>query len=330
MGYERKVKGKVSMFDHILVPLDGSALAEKVLPHVVLLARSFDSRVTLLQVVDQQCEVEKTETVDPLHWEMRKSEAQAYLKETEENLTKVNVNVERIISEGDAAERIVDFARTEEVDLIVLSSHGRGGLSQWNINSVVQKVILRAFVPTLIVRAYQPVTDELVGLKYNRVMVPLDGSKRAEYVLPMAVSLARSQDCKLLLAHALEDLKGPGRIALTEEEKTLIDRLTELNRQQAQKYMKDIASTLSGDVETYVLHGGSITTQLHELVDEQDVDLVALNAHGFSGEARWPYGSVALNFIAYGTTPLLIMQDLETEEVETTEAAKSAQERRGH
>jgi nucleotide-binding universal stress UspA family protein len=190
-------------------------------------------------------------------------------------------------------------------------------------------VILGAYIPALIVRAYRPGPDGLTDLSYHRVLVPLDGSRRAESVLSLAASLAGSRGSTLLLAHVVEEPEAPRRLAMTDEEQDLIDRLTKLNRQQAHKYLETVASRLSVETETHVLDGNT-PVALHELVEAQGVNLVVLNAHGYSGEAAWPYGSVALNFIAYGTTPLLIMQDIPREEIEETEAEKAAQERKGH
>jgi nucleotide-binding universal stress UspA family protein len=317
------------MFEHILVPLDGSALAEKVLPHAVTLARSFDARVTLLRALERDGTAENGSLVDPLSWEVRKSEVEAYLEEVGDRLAETDLEIDRILLEGSAAERIIAFAQSENVDLIVISSHGQSGLSEWNISSVVQKVILGAYIPALVVRAYRPGPDGLTEMSYRRVLVPLDGSRRAESVLSLAASLAGSRSSTLLLAQVVEEPEAPRRIAMTDEEQELIDRLTKLNRQRAREYLETVASRLSVHTETYVLDGNT-PVALHGLVETQDVNLVVLNAHGYSGEAVWPYGSVALNFIAYGTTPLLIMQDIPREEMEETAAEKAAQERKGH
>jgi nucleotide-binding universal stress UspA family protein len=83
-------------------------------------------------------------------------------------------------------------------------------------------------------------------------------------------------------------------------------------------------------VEIRLLVTDNIAASLHGVVEDEEVDLVALSAHGYSGRAKWPYGSVALNFIAYGTTPLLIVQDLSRDELEDTEAELAARERKGH
>jgi nucleotide-binding universal stress UspA family protein len=316
--------------DHILAPVDGSSLAECVLPHTVSLARAFDARVTVLRVVERTSEREGNRIVDPLNWHIRKAEAEAYLDQVVGRLREVGLRVERVLLEGNAAERIVEFAHAEEVDLIALSSHGRSGLSQWNINSVVQKVIWRAFLPTLIVRAYRPITSDLTGLQYRRILVPLDGSQRAECVLPLARTIARFHMCPLLLTHVVSRPEVPRRVPLTEMESELVQKLVDRNREKGREYLRQLGSRFDSGVETRLVVGDSTAVSLHELVDHERIDLVALSAHGYSGEARWPYGSVALNFIAYGTTPLLIVQDLSREELERTQAQMAAEESKGH
>jgi nucleotide-binding universal stress UspA family protein len=318
------------MFEHILIPLDGSPLAECVLPHAVALAQAFGSRVTLLQALERGPAADRARTVDPLGWHLRKAEADAYLGGLAARLRKLGLRTESRLLEGQAAEQIIEFARGHDVELIILSSHGRSGLSEWNISSVVQKTILRAYMPAMIVRAYQPCTGDLGSLRYRRLLVPLDGSQRAECVLPLATALARFHGSQLLLAHLVCRPEIPRRVPLTQVETELVSELTERNRLVASSYLEQIRSQLSVDVESRLLVSDDIAATLHELVEQEDVAMVVLGAHGYSGRTKWPYGSVALSFIVYGTTPLLIVQDLCQEEVERTRAEMAATEHKGH
>jgi nucleotide-binding universal stress UspA family protein len=265
-----------------------------------------------------------------LGWNLRKAEAEAYLEGWTARLQEIGFRTESRILEGQAAEQIIEFAHSQSVELIVLSSHGRSGLSGWNISSVVQKIILRAYVPTMIVRAYQPCAGDLRSLRYRRLLVPLDGSQRAECVLPLVTSLARFHGSQLLLAHLVRRPEIPRPVPLTQEELELVNQLTERNRLFASNYLEKISAQLPVGVETRLLVSDDIAATLHDLVEEEDVDVVVLGAHGYSGRTKWPYGSVALGFIIYGTTPLLIVQDLSQEEVETTLAEMAAAEHKGH
>jgi nucleotide-binding universal stress UspA family protein len=297
----------------------------------VALSRALDARVTLVRVVGRSAEDEEDgPVVDPLGWQMRKSEADAYLEEVVGRLRELDLDVRRQLLEGKPAERIVEFAHEEQVDLIVISSHGQSGLSEWNVNSVVQKVILRAYTPVLIVRAYQAVSEDLDGLSYERVLIPLDGSRRAECVLPLASALAEFHHCRLLLAHVVSRPEMPRHTPLSDEEQALIERIVELNRERGAQYLESLKSRLSAEVTTRLLVGEDTAGALHTLVEDEEVDLVALSAHGYSGESRWVYGSIALNFVAYGATPLLIVQDISEEDIERTQAELATRERKGH
>jgi nucleotide-binding universal stress UspA family protein len=318
------------MFNRILVPLDGSRLAECVLPHAVTLAQAFDARLTFVQVVERISGSGLSRTIDPLRWQIRKTEAQAYLNEVSARIQATGLETEEHVLEGQAAERIVEFAHNQDVDLILLSSHGRSGLSRWNISSVGQKVIWEAHMPMMIVRAYRSVPDGTAQASYARILAPLDGSQRAECVLPFANQLACSQEAELLLAHVVGRPEVPSHTPLAREEIELIDRLTEYNRLEVTGYLKELAARLQCDVQPRLLSSEDTAAALHELVDQENVDLVALSAHGYTSGTKWPYGSMALNFIAYGSTPLLIVQDLSPDELEKTQAEISVGESKGH
>jgi len=318
------------MLDHILVPLDGSHVAECVLPHAIALARAFDARVTLLRVVAQTRTAGLGRTIDPLRWHMRKTETESYLEDVGTRLQDAGLPTEEVTLEGQAADGVIEFAHGHDADLILLSSHGQSGLSKWNISSVVQKVILRAYMPVMVVRAYRAISNDLTNLRYGQVLVPLDGSQRAECVLPLASQLACFHDARLLLAHAVGRPETPRHTPLTEEEAELVDRITEYNRLEATRYLEGLKDRLECDVELRLLESEDTAVALHNLVEQEGVDLVALSAHGYTSTTRWLYGSMALNFIAYGTTPLLVVQDMTPEELKQTQAEMAAQESKGH
>jgi nucleotide-binding universal stress UspA family protein len=231
---------------------------------------------------------------------------------------------------GAAAEKIVDFGHEANVDLIILSSHGRSGLSGWNVSSVVQKIILRSFVSLMIVRAYQPVPEKLGELVYRRILVPLDGSQRAECVLSTAVSLARDHGAQLFLVHVVRRPEMPRRTALTKDDEELAEKVVRRNHQEAELYLEDLSDRLAVRNSVHVLLDNDPAMALQQFAKDSETDLVILSAHGYTGKRRWPYGSVAASFIAYGTTPLLTIQDIPKEEAEPTWAEALAQEQKGH
>lgn len=296
------------MFNRILLPLDRSTLAECVLPHAIAVARAFESQVTLLHVMDAPREARRRAT-DPLNWQIRKTEAETYLHELDLRLQAAGLLTETHILEGSAAEQVIAFSDTHAPQLIILSSHGQSGLSDWGVSSVVQKIVLRARTSVMIVYAAQPMTpDVITGLRYQRILVPMDGTQRAEYILPAAATLARAHDAQIVLAHIVQKPPMPRRTRPSREDVELADQLVERNQAEATQYLDQLRSRITGKVEARVLVSDHLATTLQELVEQENSDLVLLSAHGRSSETRGLYGDVVSNLIAYGTTPLVIMR----------------------
>src|SRR5574339_347224 len=148
---------EAALINHILVPLDGSTLAECVLPHVIAIAPTTHARVTLVHVMEPVQNERGSPGVDPVEWHLQKQNSEKYLERLASRLKESGIlGVEQVILEGNPANSVVDFARNNNVDLIVLSTHGQSGLSGWNVSSVVQKILLRSYKSILLIRASLP------------------------------------------------------------------------------------------------------------------------------------------------------------------------------
>jgi nucleotide-binding universal stress UspA family protein len=309
------------MFNSILLPLDRSALAECALPHAVAVARALRAQITLLHVMPSPASIDNLDPVDPLEWRVQRAEAETYLRDVQTRLEAAGVSVDSQIVDGQAAEQIVNFARERQIGLTIMSSHGRSGLSGWNVSSIVQKVLLRIYASMMVVRAYQPVHPELTGLKYRRLLAPLDGSQRAEIVLPLLADLARAHESQVLLVHVAPRPELPRRVPLTAEETELVEQIVERNRTEGVRYLDEIRGRLSDvDVEPRLLIADTVKGALHQLAEQENADLVILSAHGYTGEGNWPYGAVVVTFVAYGSAPLLIVQDIGWDRAQPTQA----------
>jgi nucleotide-binding universal stress UspA family protein len=310
--------------------LDSSKLAECVLPHLVAIARICEPEVQLLRVSEPFGVTARLRMIDPVDWQIRKAEAESYLSGIAARLQNAGLRVSTHLYDGRPAEQIIEVAHVWNADLILMSSHGQSGLSPWNVSSVVQQVILRAHRSLMIIRAYQPMTADLTGLRYRKIFLPLDGSQRAEMPLTLAESLARAHSSDILAAHVVRQPELPRRTSASQEDLLLVNQLTERNRAEAIKYLENLKSRIDIAIQTKLEVSPSISRCLHQIADENDVDLTILSAHGYSGDTRWPYGSVGLGFIVYGSTPLLILQDLPTNRIEPTQAEIAARETGGH
>ena len=101
--------------------------------------------------------------------------------------------------------------------------------------------------------------------------------------------------------------------------------MIERNRAEAVQYLDQLRSRIPGDAQVHILVSDHVAATLHEIVDQEKIDLVLLAAHGYSGQTRWPYGSVVSRFITYGSTALLIVQDLPQDRIEPTWAEVAAE-----
>ncbi len=315
------------MFQDILVPLKGSSIDEGALAHATAMALLSGSRVHLVHVLDAKDAREFDRPVDPVEWHVRKLEAAAYLDRSAAKLRDLGIEAETALFEGQPAEHIIHYAHETNSNLIVMST-GTGG--RGSVGAVVGQVLWRAFTSALLVpvsseASHAEVEDAPGAVQYRRVAVALDCSKRAECVLPAVRLFSTSPDVAVLLAHIVTGPAMPRLTPATAEDIELAERLTRRNQEEAERYLEDVRGRLADDVETHLLSGRSVSPVLHDFVQAQNVDLMILSAHGYTGEQRWPYGDVATNFIGYSSTPLLLVQDAPRERDRRTQVMVTAE-----
>jgi len=315
------------MFDRILVPLDGSLVAECVLPHIISIGQAFNAEIMLLHVLENNRAGTSTQLFDLLNWQINKTEAKLYLERIGDRLQKSGLQTKAIVLEGPVTESITEFVQGQEMKLVILSSHGQSGLRKWGISSVTHKIILSAPTSMLIVRAPQ-----MKEQSYGRILVPLDGSWRAENVLPMVTQLARFHKSQIQIVHVVKTPEMARHMPPEKDDLDLANRIVARNKEEALYYLDQVQlrSPLAGiDVQAHLIVNDNAAVALHELVDREKIDMMVVSAHGYSGNEQWPYGSMVNNFILYGKAPLLIVQDLPVKE-ETSQVDMAVREHSEH
>jgi nucleotide-binding universal stress UspA family protein len=214
--------------------------------------------------------------------------------------------------------------------LIILSSHGHSGLRNWGIGSITHKIILSAPTSVLLIRASQ-----LKEQPYRRILVPLDGSWRAENVLPMVALLARFRKSQIQIVHVVKTPEMARHLPPVQEDIDLSNRVVVRNQEEALHYLDQVQlrSPLAGiDVKAHLIISNNAAIAIHELVDREQIDMMVLSAHGYSGISQWPYGRMVNNFVLYGKVPLLIVQDLPVKPVkgETSQVSMRVREHMVH
>jgi nucleotide-binding universal stress UspA family protein len=318
---------------HVLAPLDGSKLAERALPFAAAVAQAWSARLTLVRVLEPAAHTVRAQHVDPVEWEILRGEARRELERIQRDFQQRGLTAELVLLEGRPAEQILRFADEHGVDLIVLSSHGEGGLTGWSLSSTALKLVARAHSSLMIVPAYAAGEHDVGAMRFSRILVPLDCSARSECVLPLVESLARANDAELLLLHVAPEPELPRRMPLSHEDVDLAAQVTERNRSAGERYLHALRDRLASQgvkVEARVVSSARCPRRIRELAEEERIDLVVLSAHGASGDPTERHGRVAARMIHEGTKPTLVVQDLAREVGEASRAEEAAKEHSGH
>ncbi len=278
------------MFEQIMVPLDGSELAERALPSAARLARLSTATLHLVRVVDMLMGAawSPAPAYIPADWyETEAREAAAYLEAQRLRLEAEDVTACAVPLTGQVAPTLLDYERQTPIDLVVMCSHGRGGLARFALGSVAERLLHYGTAPLLLVRAFgPPISPDQPGL-LARVVVPLDGSERAEQALAIAESLAASTEREIVLVQVTEHSQQHAAADLY---------LAETARRLEQRGLACQRRVEEGDpAERIVAASGP-------------QDLIVMATHGRMGLARWALGSVADRVARVATGEVLLVR----------------------
>lgn len=277
--------GKKILPQKIIVPLDGSNLAEIALPYAEELGKRTGSNIVLLSVVEFADE--KYQTYLQKVADVTKRHAQKY---SIVNGSK-EVEVYTITREGNPAEVIVDVAGKWGNNLIVMATHGRSGIGRWALGSVADKVIRAATnSPIMLIRGKKARPDVHQKRLLKKALVPLDGSKPGQVIIPYITQMATKLDLELTLFHVLRE----DNYDQTYAGSYLQSQCDEIERQ--------------GKAAKYMLKIGSPAEEIIDLADELAVDFIAMATRGKNGFTPWTIGSVAQKVLLGGNTPLLLVR----------------------
>lgn len=280
------------VYRSILVPLDGSELAERALTVAASLAARLHSALCIVHVFRDRV-IDELPTYG-LAGETAHATAQAYVLAAADRIRAAHGGVVTgHVLEGSAAGAIAAAVTSEGIDLIVMSSHGRTGASRFWLGSVTDAVIRSATVPVLMVRGGKSggASTEL----FEHVLVPLDGSSLAETVIPHAIALARLNDANIHLLQVeerAEDLRTSVWGLAAHAPDDLPARL-----EHADRYLHTLIATFQPDwppatVSAEARGGHRIGEAIAQVAIERGSDLIAMTTHG-RGASRVLIGSVA-------------------------------------
>ena len=277
------------MYNKIIVPLDGSPLAEVALPYAEEVAGKLGRKITLLSVLPP--EDTKQQMKHHRYLKDVTDNTIQQIKKYTDNPPKDEVKVEAATRWGSPAEGILSFVRKGHPCLIVMATHGRSGLSRWAIGSVADKIVRASSMqPLLLIRANGAHPDVRARRIFKKVLVPLDGSHESEAVLPHISEIARHLKMEIVLIQVIKKVNNGHR--------------------STENYLKNCCHRFEQEKipARYHIKTGAAAEAIIDLADELASDLVAMSTRGQAATSIWPLGSVAQKILLGGNTPLLLVR----------------------
>ncbi len=296
------------MFEKILVPLDGSELAEVTLPYVEELAGRLNSEVVLLH----SCQPEHRQ-FQHMHEIYINDMAEQVGSRIKKHWTKSTATVRaQTITANEASESICNYVQEKSMGLVVMATHGASGFKTWALGSVVDKVCRSISVPTLLIRANASKSVEKSKL-FNRILLTLDGSEASKTAMPFALELATRLKASIVLFQMVRSsYMYAGADGMTPGMGVDYARIDAMEEKRVHGYMAGVASEIreKGIPVTYQVAVGIDAAQgILDVGHKSNTDLVVMASRGNSGITRWVLGSVAEKVLREGDLPLLLVRE---------------------
>jgi nucleotide-binding universal stress UspA family protein len=295
------------MLKRIMVALDGSRLAEQTLPFASALARAFDAEIVLLRVVETPPGA-MGRPLDSFDWRMERTEAIAYLQNVKPWLLDEGIPVDLDVTAGRAGEEILEMARARDVDLVVLGTHGVGGLTEFRMASTAHKVVFASDTSVLVVPARESVTPEA---PFESVLVPVDCTPHSDWAVAISGTLARAQGVDLVVLHVVQtpvllDPQGTAR------ERQIVDEFVTMNRGAASRYIEGVKRRLECSdlkVQARIEVADDVAPVLEGQANAEERPLLVLSARSRSRFDDGPFGSLVAVMLANTGHPVLVLSE---------------------
>ncbi|MDO8472401.1 MAG: universal stress protein [Dehalococcoidia bacterium] len=296
------------MFERILMPLDGSEMAEMALPYGEELARSLGSKLILFHVLGQE-HMQEYEHIHKMYLERLAETVERNIRNDQPNGKKEG-RVTIKVNSGEPAENICNLVEKTDVDLVIMAAVSASGLKVGKmLGSVADHVCRTVPIPVMLIRPQGIKQDKRKKRLINHILLPLDGSDLSKLALPVGAELADKLHARITLfqmAHKIRIVDdGSGFSAYIDYSKMDQD---EENRVQAEMIVLEKALGEKGlSASNVVAPGFDAADKIIETGKQIEADLVIMSTHGRSGLGRWVFGNVAEKVLRHGETPVLFV-----------------------
>ena len=297
-------------FQSIVVPLDGSPLAEQALPIAQAIAERARCKLKLVLIHEPFVLMEPGPAYTKVELAMQKADREYLRSVTGRLRERLGKLVSSAVLPGiPVAETLATYIRELGADLVVMTTHGRGGFRRAWLGSVTDQLIRTTEVPVLVVRPADTATANPAA-ELTEILVALDGSPLAEAALEPAIDLARLWDAEISLVQVVRP------VILTSSPHVTFpagysEQVTAIRRELAQDYIRDVAERVreSGVRSTGVaVIGATVPETLIELAAPERVSLLVVATHGLGGLKRLVLGSVADKLVRGAAVPVLVVR----------------------
>lgn len=290
----------------ILVPLDGSSAAEDALKHAISITKTFSAELILLRVI-AEADSAAAVRIDSVDFALWRHQATNYLNSLIEHYATTKVSIRAQVAEGNAAETVVQFMRTEKPGLVVLTRYGSGNAMDFAAGGTAQKIVASAECSVLLLDPHKRMDPEV---EYKRILVPVDGSKGSDCAVAIATMLADTHNASLVLLHVSEDPCLTKSIPATQHAQTLTNEMHRLIRHEAERRLGELATNISKKlvVERRVLVSSDPPFAIESVAEEDDSDLLLLHATTAGSTGNLRLGSINQSLIQYSHRALFILQ----------------------
>ncbi|GCF13326.1 hypothetical protein Harman_12610 [Haloarcula mannanilytica] len=294
------------MYDHILLPVDGSDESTAAARRTLDLARDFDATVEAVYVVKQST-LSLTRTDDET--EQLRDHGESVLDEIESLAADIGQPVTTALLEGKPSVQIDEYARETDASLIALGRQGMSGLGKRLLGGVTEQVLHRTAVPVLVVSGERQ--SEADGFDYSRILVPTDGSANAETATRHGAAVAKRYNAAVHVLNVVNIQAAGGAFNAGGLNETFIERLEESGRESVDSVANDLKETAPDvSVETAVARTDSfdgVAAGIREYVSHRNIDLVVMGSHGRSNLKRQLLGSVTSQLLRTVDVPVLVV-----------------------